>query len=70
MNTMSSNSATRGATQQSIKAYVDGMRPKYVTATAGTLALTLTNRSADAVYNIADFTRLVRVDLQLIKLPE
>jgi hypothetical protein len=45
-----------GATQQSIKAYVDGMRPKYVTATAGTLALTLTNRSADAVYNIADFT--------------
>jgi hypothetical protein len=54
--TMSSDSATRGATQQSIKAYVDGMRPKYVTATAGTLALTLTNRSADAVYNIADFT--------------
>ena len=54
--TLSSNSATRGATQQSIKAYVYGMRPKYVTATAGTLDLTLTNRSADAVYNIADFT--------------
>ena len=56
--TMSSNSATSLATQQSIKAYVTAMRPKFVALTGGTTALTKTNPSngSTAVYNIADFT--------------
>lgn len=56
--TMSSDSATSLATQQSIKAYVTAMRPKFVALTGGTTALTKTNPSngSTAVYNIADFT--------------
>ena len=55
---MSTNSATSLATQQSIKAYVTAMRPKFVTLTGGTTDLTKTNPSdgSTAVYNIADFT--------------
>jgi hypothetical protein len=55
---MSSDSATSLATQQSIKAYVTAMRPKFVSLTGGTTDLTKTNPSngSTAVYNIADFT--------------
>ncbi len=57
--TMSSDSATSLATQQSIKAYVTAMRPKFVSLTGGTTALSKTTASvstADYTYNIADFT--------------
>tara|TARA_R110002051_G_scaffold176768_1_gene246755 strand:+ start:287 stop:1039 length:753 start_codon:yes stop_codon:yes gene_type:complete len=56
--TMSSNSATSLATQQSIKAYVTAMRPKFVPLTGGTTALTKTNQGngTTVTYNIADFT--------------
>jgi hypothetical protein len=57
--TMSSNSATSLATQQSIKAYVTAMRPKFVSLTGGTTALSQTTASVSTVdytYNIADFT--------------
>ena len=55
---MTSDSATSLATQQSIKAYVTAMRPKFVALTGGTTDLTKTNPSngSTAVYNIADFT--------------
>tara|TARA_R110002049_G_scaffold103960_3_gene250309 strand:+ start:749 stop:1543 length:795 start_codon:yes stop_codon:yes gene_type:complete len=57
-NDMSSDSATSLATQQSIKAYIDSMRPKVVTLTGGTLDLQLVNQPNGRinVYNIADFT--------------
>ena len=48
-------SATRGATQQSIKAYVDLVRPKYIALTGGTVALTQSTENTYQ-YNIADFT--------------
>ena len=57
--TMSSDSATSLATQQSIKAYVTAMRPKFVALTGGTTDLTKTTASvstATYTYNIADFT--------------
>ena len=57
--TMSSNSATSLATQQSIKAYVTAMRPNFVALTGGTTDLTKTTASVSTVdytYNIADFT--------------
>ena len=56
--TMSTNSDTSLATQQSIKAFVTAMRPKFVALTGGTTDLTKTNPSngSTAVYNIADFT--------------
>jgi hypothetical protein len=57
--TMSSNSATSLATQQSIKAYITAMRPKFVSLTGGTTALSQTTASVSTVdytYNIADFT--------------
>ena len=56
--TMSSNSATSLATQQSIKAYVTAMRPKFVALTGGTTDLTKTNQGngTTVTYNIADFT--------------
>ena len=57
--TMSSDSATSLATQQSIKAYVTAMRPKFVSLTGGTTDLTKTTASvstAEYTYNIADFT--------------
>ena len=56
---MSSDSDTSLATQQSIKAYVTAMRPKFVSLTGGTTALQQTTASvstADYTYNIADFT--------------
>jgi hypothetical protein len=55
---MNSDSDTAVATQQSIKAYVDGMRPKFVTAGSGTHALVLQSQPNGTVktYNIADFT--------------
>ena len=56
---MSSDSATSLATQQSIKAYVTAMRPKFVALTGGTTALSKTTASVSTVdytYNIADFT--------------
>ena len=55
---MSSDSATAIATQQSIKAYVDGMRPKYVALTGGTRSLSSGNTSGTFThtFNIADFT--------------
>ena len=57
-NDMSSDSATSLATQQSIKAYVTAMRPKFVALTGGTTALTKTNQGngTTVTYNIADFT--------------
>lgn len=57
-NDMTSDSDTSLATQQSIKAYVTAMRPKFVALTGGTTDLTKTNPSdgSTAVYNIADFT--------------
>lgn len=57
--TMSSDSATSLATQQSIKAFVTAMRPKFVSLTGGTTDLSKTTASvstADYTYNIADFT--------------
>lgn len=56
--TMSSDSATSLATQQSIKAYVTAMRPKFVSLTGGTTDLTKTNQGngTTVTYNIADFT--------------
>lgn len=56
--TMATASATKLATSESIKAFVRSMRPKFVTLTGGTTALTKTDPSDDstAVYNIADFT--------------
>lgn len=55
---MSSDSATSLATQQSIKAYVDGFRPKFVSLTGGTTDLLKQNQSngTTVTYNIADFT--------------
>jgi len=56
---MSSDSATSLATQQSIKAYVTAMRPKFVALTGGTTALSKTTAlvsTEDYTYNIADFT--------------
>ena len=56
---MSSDSATSLATQQSIKAYVTAMRPKFVALTGGTTDLTKTTSAVSTVeytYNIADFT--------------
>jgi len=56
---MSSDSATSLATQQSIKAFVTAMRPKFVSLTGGTTDLSKTTASvstADYTYNIADFT--------------
>ena len=58
-NDMSSDSDTSLATQQSIKAYVTAMRPKFVSLTGGTTALSKTTTSISSVgytYNIADFT--------------
>jgi len=58
-NDMSSDSDTSLATQQSIKAYVTAMRPKFVSLTGGTTALSKTTTSVSSVdytYNIADFT--------------
>ena len=58
-NDMSSDSDTSLATQQSIKAYVTAMRPKFVSLTGGTTALSKTTASISSVgytYNIADFT--------------
>ena len=58
-NDMSSDSDTSLATQQSIKAYVTAMRPKFVSLTGGTTALSKTTASVSTVdytYNIADFT--------------
>ena len=58
---MSTNSDTSLATQQSIKAFVTAMRPKFVALTGGTTALTKTTASvstADFTYNIADFTSI------------
>jgi len=56
---MSSNSATALASQQSIKAYVTAMRPKFVTLTGGTVAL-VNERTASGTgtftYNISGFT--------------
>ena len=52
---MSSNSATALASQQSIKAYVDLLRPKYIALTGGTTGLTQSSE-ATYQYNIADFT--------------
>ena len=51
-------SATSLASSESIKAFVQGMRPKFVALTGGTTDLTKTNPSdgSTAVYNIADFT--------------
>ena len=52
-------SATRGATQQSIKAFVTAMRPKFVALTSGTTNLTnerTTNGTTTLTYNIVDFT--------------
>ena len=51
-------SATRGATQQSIKAFVTAMRPKFVALTSGTVSLTnerTTSGTGTITYNIADF---------------
>ena len=52
-----SNSATSLATQQSIKAYVDGQssRPEFINFTGGTNALTQTSNGT-YIYNIVDFT--------------
>ena len=57
-NDMSSDSATSLATQQSIKAYVTAMRPKFVSLTGGTTALIKENQAngTTVTYNIADFT--------------
>lgn len=56
---MSTDSDTSLATQQSIKAFVTAMRPKFVSLTGGTTDLTKTTSSVSTVeytYNIADFT--------------
>ena len=54
---MTGNSATTLSTSESIKAYVDASRPKYVVATGASHALTLQNQSngTTKTYNIADF---------------
>ena len=51
-------SATSLASSESIKAYINASRPKFVTLTGGTLDLYRTNRANGTidVYNIADFT--------------
>lgn len=57
--TMATASATTLATSESIKAYIDGMRPKFVALTGGTIDLVKTTSSVSSVdytYNIADFT--------------
>lgn len=57
--TMATATATTLATSESIKAYVDAMRPKFVNITGGTLALSITKASLGTetyTYNIADFT--------------
>ena len=57
--TMATATDTTLATSESIKAYVTAMRPKFVSLTGGTTALTKTTASvstADYTYNIADFT--------------
>jgi|LULQ01.1.fsa_nt_gb hypothetical protein len=55
---MSTDSDTSLATQQSIKAFVTAMRPKFVSLTGGTTDLTKTNQAdgTTVTYNIADFT--------------
>ena len=56
---MASDSDTAIATQQSIKAYVTAMRPKFVNITGATLALSNTKSTTGSqtyTYNIADFT--------------
>lgn len=55
---MASDSATSLATQQSIKAYVDSLRPKFVVLTGGTHALSnsSTSGTVTTTFNIADFT--------------
>ena len=56
-NDMSSDSATSLATQQSIKAYVTAMRPKFVPLTGGTTDLIKVFQATTTLtYNIADFT--------------
>jgi hypothetical protein len=57
--TMATASDTTLATSESIKAYVNSMRPKFVNITGATLALEITKAntgSQDYTYNIADFT--------------
>jgi|TARA_R100000149_G_scaffold66272_1_gene44099 hypothetical protein len=52
-------SATRGATQQSIKAFVTAMRPKFVALTGATHSLNNVRTASGTgtfTYNIADFT--------------
>lgn len=51
-------SATSLASSESIKAYINASRPKFVSLTGGTLALYRSNRPNNTidVYNIADFT--------------
>jgi hypothetical protein len=53
---MSSNSDTGLATQQSIKAYVDAMRPKYIGLSGGTHSLTLADATANRTFTISQFT--------------
>mgnify|MGYP003635714095 CR=1 FL=1 len=55
---MASASATTLATDGSIKAYVNSMRPKFVALTGGTTDLTKKNQAdgTTVTYNIADFT--------------
>ena len=52
---MSDASATTLATSESIKAYIDKHRPKYIALTGGTTGLSQT-AAATYTYNIADFT--------------
>jgi hypothetical protein len=56
--TMATASATTLATSESIKAYVDSLRPKFVVLTGGTHALSNSNTSGvkTTTFNIADFT--------------
>jgi hypothetical protein len=55
--TMATATDTTLATSESIKAYVDATRSKYVQLTGGTLALDSGNQIAGtSTYNIADFT--------------
>lgn len=51
-------SATSLASSESIKAFVQGMRPKFVPLTGGTTGLTKTNQAdgTTVTYNISDFT--------------
>ena len=58
-NAMANASATSLATDGSIKAYVDSMRPRYVPLTGGTVDLLQKRESTGTsiiTYNIADFT--------------